>query len=446
FIEVIRDNPDGGTVAMPSGATTRYTCPGDGIDDIVEFTRSTSSLANYAYVVTDDNNIILGLPPGNSLNFEGAGTGVCRVWGLSYTGMVTAQVGDDAAAVALSSDCFDLSDNFIEVIRDNPDGGTVAMPSGATTRYTCPGDGIDDIVEFTRNTSSLANYAYVVTDDNNIILGLPPGNSLNFEGAGTGVCRVWGLSYTGMVTAQVGDDAAAVALSSDCFDLSDNFIEVIRDNPDGGTVEMPDGNTEITTCAGDGEDDIVEFTHATGSLANYTYVITDDNNIILGLPPGNSQNFEGAGTGVCRVWGLSYTGMITAEVGDDAAAVDLSSDCFELSENFITVNREDCFNFTDPNSERLVLTNQVFVQPEVQLSPNPASDYLRLTFEHEFAAEDNAVVAIYSLEGRLLFQQNIAVNEGYNNTEIQLTQLPEGLYILRLRGNNLELSKRFVKN
>ncbi|MEM1323868.1 MAG: hypothetical protein AAGG75_26650, partial [Bacteroidota bacterium] len=343
FITVNRTDPaiDGGTVAMPSGATTRYTCPGDGIDDIVMFTNSTTSSANYAYVITDDNNVILGLPPGNSQNFEGAGVGVCRVWGLSFTGNITAQMGDNAATTELTDGCFQLSENFIEVIRDNPDGGTVAMPSGATTRYTCPGDGIDDIVEFTRSTSSLANYAYVVTDDNNIILGLPPGNSLNFEGAGTGVCRVWGLSYTGMVTAQVGDDAAAVALSSDCFDLSDNFIEVIRDNPDGGTVAMPSGATTRYTCPGDGIDDIVEFTRNTSSLANYAYVVTDDNNIILGLPPGNSLNFEGAGTGVCRVWGLSYTGMVTAQVGDDAAAVALSSDCFDLSDNFIEVIRDN---------------------------------------------------------------------------------------------------------
>ena len=38
-------------------------------------------------------------------------------------------------------------------------------------------------------------------------------------------------------------------------------------------------------------------------------------NNILGFPGGNSQDFEGAGAGVCRVWGLAYTGNITAAIG-----------------------------------------------------------------------------------------------------------------------------------
>ena len=339
FIEIIRSKPDGGTVAMPNGNTERQTCAGDGEADVVMFTHNTTSNAQYRYVITDENNNILGLPPGNSLDFEGAGEGICRVWGLSYTGTLTASPGDNAADVALTDDCFDLSDNFITIIRTGVDGGTVAMPSGATTRYTCVGDGEDDIITFTHESMSNANYRYVITDENNNILGLPPGNSQNFEGAGVGICRVWGLSYTGSITATPGDNATEVALSDGCFALSSNFIEVIRDVPDGGTVAMPNGNTERQTCAGDGQADLVMFTHDTNSNSQYRYVITDENNNILGLPPGNSLDFEGAGEGICRVWGLSYTGNLTASPGDNAATTSLTDGCFDLSDNFITIIR-----------------------------------------------------------------------------------------------------------
>ncbi|MEZ4686318.1 MAG: hypothetical protein R3B47_09695 [Bacteroidia bacterium] len=77
---MIRSAPDGGTVAMPASATTRYTCPGDGNPDVVSFMHSTTSAAQYAYVITDDQNNILGLPPGNMQDFEGAPAGICRVW------------------------------------------------------------------------------------------------------------------------------------------------------------------------------------------------------------------------------------------------------------------------------------------------------------------------------------------------------------------------------
>ena len=45
-----------------------------------------------------------------------------------------------------------------------------------------------------------------------------------------------GLSYSGSVSAQLGDNALTTALTDGCFDLSDNFLVVLRDDVDGGTV------------------------------------------------------------------------------------------------------------------------------------------------------------------------------------------------------------------
>ena len=205
-------------------------------------------------------------------------------------------VGDNAAVVDLTDDCFELSSNFIEVVRTGIEGGTVAMPSGATTRYVCVGDGNPDEVTFTNTSTASANYVYVITDDNNIILGLPPGDMQDFEGAGAGICRVWGLSYTGNITAMVGDDAAAIPLSDECYGLSSNYIEIIRDVPDGGMVATDEGEIAVVTCVGDGMPDVITFTNTSASALNYAYVITDENNVILGIPPGDMQDFDGAGS------------------------------------------------------------------------------------------------------------------------------------------------------
>ncbi|MCB0554104.1 MAG: hypothetical protein KDD02_11175, partial [Phaeodactylibacter sp.] len=105
----------------------------------------------------------------------------------------------------------------------------------------------------------------------------------------------------------VGDDAAAVALSDDCFDLSDNYITVVRVVPDGGMVSRPNGATEVYVCPGDGNPDIVRA-DSSGTAGLYTYVITDENNIILSLPTGDSFDFDDAPAGICRIWGLAYTG------------------------------------------------------------------------------------------------------------------------------------------
>ena len=134
----------------------------------------------YRYVVTDEQGTILGLPPANTVDFEGAGSGTCLVWGLSYTGNLTVQMGDNAFTSAITDDCFDLSDNYVKVVRDMPDGGRVYTTDGDTAAYTCPGDGIADALSFMHNTSSNSLYRYVVTDEQGTILGLPPANTVEF--------------------------------------------------------------------------------------------------------------------------------------------------------------------------------------------------------------------------------------------------------------------------
>ncbi|MEM6802675.1 MAG: T9SS type A sorting domain-containing protein [Bacteroidota bacterium] len=345
FVRVFRDNPDGGRVYTVSGDTTDYTCPGDGIADEISFMVNGNSNSNFQWVVTNDQGVILGLPPGNTVNFEGAGVGNCLVWGLAYTGNLTASMGDNALQIALSDDCFDLSDNFVTVFRDNPDGGRVYTTSADTVAYTCPGDGIADEISFMVDGNSNSNFQWVVTDDQGTILGLPPGNTVNFEGAGVGNCLVWGLAYTGNLTASMGDNVLQIALSDDCFDLSDNFVTVFRDNPDGGRVYTTSADTVVYTCAGDGIADEISFMVNGNSNSNFQWVVTDDQGTILGLPPGNTVNFEGAGPGNCYVWGLAYTGNLTASMGDNAFQIAFSDDCYDLSDNFVEVRRnEDCVN------------------------------------------------------------------------------------------------------
>ncbi len=436
WVTVVRDVPVVTTVATQMGATMVYTCPGDGIPDLMRFDSVSTSNANFQYVVTDDNNIILGLPPGDMVDFDGAGVGNCRVWGLSYTGNITAMMGDDAAAVTLTDGCFELSSNFVTIFRDVPTSGTVSAESGATTIYTCPGDGNPDLMRFdsTNNTNSL--FQYVVTDDNNIILGLPPGDMVDFEGAGFGNCRVWGLSYTGSITAMMGDDAAAVTLTDGCFELSSNFVTVVRDTPVVTTVAIAGGATEIDVCPSDGIADEVEFESVSTSMAAFQYVVTDENNIILGLPPGNIVDFEGAGNGICRVWGLSYTGNIIASAGDDAATVNLTDGCFKLSSNFVTVNR-DSAGAACATSVRNIEDNF-----SLRLYPNPVSSNLNIDFRS--ADSEPVQVRVMNITGAVVSTQVLQGGQGNRSVSLTVNDYPSGIYIVNLLSGNSFSQAKFL--
>lgn len=220
------------------------------------------------------------------------------------------------------------------------EGGSIATVTGDTIVYTCPGDTLPDIVVFSNTADTAANFIYVVTDTNTVILDVSTSDSIDFEGAGEGICWVWGLSYTDTLRATVGDTASTTVLSDSCADLSDNYITVIRAVPDGGVVSTVDGATDATVCLTDTVSDVLEFAVNGNSAAQFTYVVTDTANVILEVPSGKRVDFSTAGVGISRVWGLSYTGTITAALGDTASQVSLTDDCFSLSTNFVTVSRD----------------------------------------------------------------------------------------------------------
>lgn len=357
FILVRVERNVGGTVSLADGSTSVYTCPGDGVADILSFDSAGVTGSAYTYVITDENNVILAVPGGDSFDFDGAPEGICRVWGLSYSGTIIANIGDNAAEVALTDECSALSSNFIEVIREVPVGGMVATLEGATMVHTCPGDGVADVVEFASANTAGEFYTYLITDADNGILAITDTPSFNFDGAPEGDCRIWGLAYSGNLTAEVGTDAGTTMLSDDCFNLSSNFIEVIRAIPDGGVVQLEDGSDFINICPGDGNPDIVSFDSTATSNSLYAYVVTDENDAVISTVVGDAVNFDVAPVGTCRVYGVAYTGTLIIGLGDNVRSMPLSDDCYGLSENFITVLREEPEGgtITTPNGNDLLL-------------------------------------------------------------------------------------------
>ncbi len=340
FVPVYNIIPDGGTVATTEGETTVYTCTQDGNPDEISF-GTTSPDPLYAYAVTTaDNRIIEIVTDGNSYDFEGMEAGTCHVWGVSYIGNITAQPGDDITEAVLADGCADLSENFVEVIKTIPDGGTVSLTEGGTEGIACLNEEEPAIFTFGKNTSSQAFYRFLTTDENNIILAFLEGDELDVSALEAGVCRVWGLSYTGTITAQPGDNAAEVPLTDDCYDLSDNFVTITKKDAEGGQISiLPTGVTDTVLCVADGQADLLAFGTDATDNESYTYLITDENNIILDFAPDGSYDFEGTEGSSCRVWGLAFSGNLTAQPGDDAAAIALSDECYQLSDNFVIINR-----------------------------------------------------------------------------------------------------------
>ena len=340
------DDDDTTTVVMANAGSISggpFTFDVDGESDFVSgitLDSSTSVGENSTWVITDDMGNILGLPPTlmavEGVDFDEAGPGVCLIWYARYNGMVTGlEMGMNANDIEGD---FDLS-NSITVNRNQVvNAGTL---SGGPFEFDVDGDAdfvsgitLDDTFAFGDNST------WIITDDMGNILGLPPTlmavEGVNFDEAGPGVCLIWYARYNGMVTGlEMGMNANNITGD---FDLS-NSITVTR-NQVANAGSISGGPFTFTV---DGNPDFVSGITLDSTAAfgeNSTWVITDDQGMILGLPPTlmavEGVNFDDAGTGICLIWYARYNGTVSGlEMGMNAN--DVTGD-FDLS-NSITVTR-----------------------------------------------------------------------------------------------------------
>ena len=335
FVNAQNDNAnenatvDGGTINTTDNTTV---CVGDGVSDYINVTLEGASGRVKQWIITDDENNILDLPDNPPFDFDGAAPGNCRIWHLSYNGIKPLW----HKHVKNLSDLlgrYDLS-NYIEVTRiQQPKGGDLAIEGGATEIEICAGDGVSDAFNVTLEGAEGPNMIWVITDPDGNILGLPPGPPFDLEGAGEGTCLIWNLSYAENVSL---DGVTNTNNLTGCFDLS-NPITVTRNGVDGGVLEIAGGGAEIEICAGDGVSDAFDVSVTGVEVGPTAWVITDPEGKILGLPAGPPFDLEGAGTGTCLIWHLSYEeGLVGAAEGNNAMT-DLVG-CYDLS-NPITVTR-----------------------------------------------------------------------------------------------------------
>ncbi len=339
-ITVIREEPDGGTIQLAGGGDIYSNCAGQVVFDVEHMT--TAPNLSYWYIITDDNDNILAFQnsaDGQTLDLSAAPAGECHVWGWNYRGLDDPIIGDNIST--LTDDfCEAISDNFITVNREIPDGGMVQLAGGGDVYSNCAGQIVFDVEHMT--TAPNLSYWYIITDDNDNILAFQnsaDGQTLDLSAAPAGECHVWGWNYRGLDDPIIGDNIST--LTDDfCEAISDNFITVNREIPDGGMVQLAGGGDVYSNCAGQIVFDVEHMT--TAPNLSYWYIITDDNDNILAFQnsaDGQTLDLSAAPAGECHVWGWNYRGLDDPIIGDNIST--LTDDfCEAISDNFITVNRE----------------------------------------------------------------------------------------------------------
>ena len=444
FVEVIKTFPDGGEVMTTDSLNEITFCVGDGVADTLSTTFFTTSAAPYALVVVDSSDQIIQIPQTDFFDFDNESPGTCFIVGISYTGNFIAQVGDTIDIAPPSDGCYEFSTNSVQVnkVSSELDGGLVSTVDGSTQINICVNDGESDLIELVNTTTSVADYAYILTNESDTIIALLDGNEIELDTFPYGVCIIYGVAYTGNFTAETGNHIDSIALSDECYGISTNAVFVFKTDGDGGMVMTEAGETEVEVCVGDDADDIITFMDTTQSVANYSYIITDDQDNILEILTGNSFNFESADTGTCFAYGLSYSGNIIAMAGDNILNAPLADDCFELSENRVTVHRLDagplCITSTEDIGQEAL---------ELKVYPNPAGDWVYIYFEagYNIQRAEASTIKIINFLGQIIMAQEVMINNGRKEYQINLEGLSDGPYLILVEVEEKKTQKVFIK-
>jgi hypothetical protein len=331
-------NTEGGVIALTDSTQSVTLCTGDNNPDILTFTNTSGNTGQYAYLAVDASNTIVAISQSGTFDFEGAGNGNLRVWGIAFHGSLLVQQGSSIDSGPLASSCYQLSENVINLDLKKTKGGQIALIDGSTATARCTGDGNADVISLVHNSGFAPNYAFLLIDENNTILDVSSSGDFDVEGSGEGLVFVRGLAYTGSLIALPGMNILADALSDECFNLSTNVVTIEKTVIDGGSLYNAVNTQDYVFCGNDGFPDIAVFNSTTqDQQPNYAYLITDVLNTVILLGDFNDFDFEFFGAGTFRIWGMAYTGNILVQPGDNAANTPLADACYDLSDNFITI-------------------------------------------------------------------------------------------------------------
>ena len=184
------------------------------------------------------------------------------------------------------------------------------------------------------------NATWVVTSEDGTILGLPATTEdlewNDFDPAPDGTCYIWKLKYN-----DISDITLEETNASDLegeFVLS-NSIAVVRNGVEAATISGGPYTFTVGDSTSDYVTDIAVSDSGKGEFS--TWVITDEDGLVLGLPATledvYANDFDGASAGVCLIWYLNYNGELSEITPMETNTADITGE-FALS-NSLTVNR-----------------------------------------------------------------------------------------------------------
>lgn len=425
------------STSASNGVSTVAVCPTDGDADVIVFANDINAASgeHYAYLITDENELLQEVVLSNSYDFEGTSANTQRVYGIHYDGELAPVFGANRLQTTATACHFHSSaTDFLTITKDGcAQAYECSEHATATTNWVtlveiCPTDVIDDLVDLRNNLfiPPGEHYAYLITDTNEIVQQIVYDSVYNFSGTGLEPQRVYGVNFDGTLNEDTGVHRDQITATG-CFIHSsgDLFLTVAKTACDTfmcqeSLTATHNWVTDVDVCATDGEPDAVFLQNniQTPPGDHYVFLLTDTNEILQAVITDTVYNFEGTGVETQRVYGLSYAGELMPAIGEVRSNT-TATECYIHSGGnlFITINKTAACatNTIDPA-----------LAAAVAVYPNPTTGLLDINLPTAFQPTQ---IRVYNALGALVKTQAIQAS---SRLQLDLSDLHTGNYWVQI--------------
>jgi len=83
------------------------------------------------------------------------------------------------------------------------------------------------------------------------------------------------------------------------------------------------------------------------------------------------------------------------------------------------------------------------IESQIKAFPNPVYDRLSITVNN--LSNEDCRLQIIDINGKIILEKNVSILNNWERISIDLSEIDSGLYFVRLLGNNIARSQRFIK-
>ncbi|MEP7269781.1 MAG: T9SS type A sorting domain-containing protein [Saprospiraceae bacterium] len=426
FISLSSNEVVAGNIRTDSNESVfNYCLESKTVDTISLKSNGASANSKYVYIGIQDD-VLKFISTTGILISNLLPTGATQIFGIAYNGNFIAQPGDKISQARIVDSCFGVSTNSILINRSSPEAGKITASNGSGSIYLCPGDNQPDFINFSTIEAGPLEYAYIITNMADSIIGISKTALIDFDGYPLGTCKVYGISYKGDLDTQ-GKKLNAADIASECFDITDSPIFVIKSEADAGHISLANGDSAIAFCVEDLAPDTLQFKTTSLVQLNYALLVTNSQNRLQFVYENakGTIDFNGYDLGQYKVYGVSYGGVLSVFRNDDVTKVNLASGCFDLSDNYVALNLSNTGG----------LCKNIGVSKEnpafISIYPNPAQNVFKVRLKPSILKHGRPELVLVSASGgvnqKIILDSQVLVNQ---EVEINTSSLTPGLYFL----------------